>query len=478
MSSAAALPPGPQAPGLWQGLRFYLDFVRFMEQGAARHGGVFTVRMQPFESFVVAWKPDDVRTVLTDAERFVGGEAAGLLEPLVGRSSAILTSGATHMRQRRLLLPPFHGDLVVRWAERIRAIAEEQLARLPRGEPVAMRPVMQRITIDVICRLVFGVDDGPRLTELRERMLRIVDPRLAVLLFFPGLLRRRGRLSPGRLLTDRRLVVDRLLGEQIAARRAQLAAGEAGERDDVLSLLVAARDEDGEPLTDAELRDQLLTLLVAGHETTATGLSWAVERLSRTPAVRARLLAELDGQVGDAAGDGDGRPADAASAAGAAGAAYLDAVVRETLRTRPPVIDAVRTTTQDVELGGHAIPAGTIVSAMFTITHRRPELWSDPLAFRPERFLDGRPQPYAFTPFGGGIRRCIGAALADLEMKVVLRTLLERFEPLPAPGREEAIRLTGITLTPARGARVVLAPRARAAKAPAAGRVAAAVAAG
>ncbi len=432
----AALPPGPRSPAAWQGLRFYVDFMRYMESCSARYGSVFTLRLPTGRALVIASDPPDVQAILTDAERFVGGEAARLLEPLVGPSSVIITSGATHMRQRRLLLPPFHGDLVARWSERIVAIADEQLAQLPQGEPVAMRPAMQRITIDVICRLVFGVDDDAELTELRERLLQSFDPRLAPFLFMPTLLRRHGRLNPGRILMQRRATVHGLLDRQIARRRAD---PRRDQRDDVLSLLVCARDEDGEALTDAELRDQLLTLLAAGHETTATGLAWASERLSRTPAAYERLRAEL------AQGDDGGR-------------AYLDAVVRETLRLRPPVIDAVRTTTQDVELGGQPVPAGAVVSAMLTLTHRRPDLWSQPLAFQPERFLDGKPLPYSFTPFGGGIRRCIGASLADLEMKLVLRTLLERCELTQAPGREEAIRLTGITLTPARGAQVVLRP--------------------
>jgi cytochrome P450 len=438
MPSAAIYPPGPRSLAPWQGLRFYVDFVRYMDACTARHGSVFTLRLHPFGAFVCASDPADVQAILTDTERFVGGDAARLLEPLVGPSSVIITSGATHMRQRKLLLPSFRGDLVARWRDRIAAIADEQLAQLPAGEPVALRPVMQRITIDVICRLVFGVEDDAELTELRERLLSTFDPRLAAFLFVPTLLRRHGRLNPGRLLIERRALVHRLLDRQIARGRAGTLGSGSG---DVLSLLIAARDEDGEALSDAELRDQLLTLLVAGHETTATGLAWAVERLSRTPGAHARLVEELDGEQDEA------------------GAGYLDAVVRETLRLRPPVIDAVRTTTRDDELGGHPIPAGTLVSAMFTVTHRRPDLWEQPLAFRPERFLDDKPVPYAYTPFGGGIRRCIGAALADLEMKVVLRTLLERFELAPAPGREEAVRLTGITLTPSRGGQAVLTRR-------------------
>jgi cytochrome P450 len=198
---------------------------------------------------------------------------------------------------------------------------------------------------------------------------------------------------------------------------------------------MSARHDDGTALSDRELRDELMGLLIAGHETTATGLAWAAERLARTPAAQERLAAELDGAD---------KPA------------YLDAVIQETLRLRPPVIDAVRTTVMDTELGGHRIGQGTIVSAMFSVTHRRADLWPDPLAFKPERFLDGRPAPYSFTPFGGGIRRCVGAALATFEMRVVLIALLTRFRLQAASDRDEPIRLAGITLIPARGATVTL----------------------
>jgi cytochrome P450 family 135 len=202
----------------------------------------------------------------------------------------------------------------------------------------------------------------------------------------------------------------------------------------VLSRLVAARDEHGEPLPDAELRDQTLALLMAGHETTANALTWAFERLSRTPRAARRLATEL----------------------AAGGTEYLDAVVSETLRTRPSVIDAVRTATSELELGGYSIPPGTVVSAMLTAMHRRADLWEDPLAFRPERFLDGRPAPYSYAPFGGGIRHCIGASLSLVELRTVLRVALRDYEVGPAPGCEERLRLTGITLTPSRGGRVVL----------------------
>jgi cytochrome P450 len=226
----------------------------------------------------------------------------------------------------------------------------------------------------------------------------------------------------------------RMMAEQIAIHRAD---PNLDDRDDALALMIRARDEDGEPLSHQELCDQLITLLAAGNESTAVALAWSLERLSRNPETLHRLTSELD--------EGRGR--------------YLDAVIKETLRTRPPVLDAVRTATEDITLGGYLIPKGTLVSAGFTVTHNLSDVWSDPECFRPERFLDDRPVAYSYTPFGGGIRRCIGASFGELEMRIVLEETLRRFRVQPAPGPEEKIRLHGLTLVPSRGAQVVLQPR-------------------
>jgi cytochrome P450 len=439
----SALPPGPASPGPWQLLRCQLDFAGYLDACVARHGPLFTLRMPPFEAFVAATDPADVERVLTGTTtRFEEGAASAILEPLVGRSSLILSTGPQHMRQRRALLPAFHGSLGERWEQPIAEIAERELARLPLGRPVALREPMRRIALDVICRVLFGGGDPAAYAALRDEVARGLDPRIVVLLWFPTLWRRHGRLNPARPHQRRRAYIHGLVHELIAARRAEIGSGSgpAAERDDVLSRLVTARDEDGELLADGEVRDQLL----AGHETTANSLTWAFERLSRTPRAERRLAAE----VADTDADGEN---------GGGGTAYLDAVVSETLRTRPSVIDAVRTATSELELsGGYALPPGTVVSAMLTAMHRRADLWEDPLAFRPERFLDGRPPPYSYAPFGGGIRHCIGASLSLVELRTVLRTAIRTFEVVAAPGPEERMRLTGITLTPSRGGQVIL----------------------
>jgi cytochrome P450 len=277
-----------------------------------------------------------------------------------------------------------------------------------------------------------------RFARLRDEVGRRDDPRLVLMLLWPTLWKRDGRLNPGAPLKRRRDTVNRLLLELIALRRAE---GDRAGRQDALSLLVAARDEHGRPLADAEIRDQLVGLVLVGHETAAAAIAWALERLSRAPLAQERLAQEL-------ANANDER------------ADYLEAFIRESLRVRPAILDAPRTTTTEIELGGHRIAPGTVVSAMFGVAQRSAEVWDDPLAFRPERFLDGRPVPYAYTPFGGGVRRCIAASLTTLLLRIVVAAAVRRARLSAVPGPPEPARLYGLTLMPARGARVVLRPRA------------------
>lgn len=425
--------PGRRAPTFWQLLRFMRDPLGYTEAGRRRYGNLYSVRDFLFTWVLLATDPEDVKAILTDTERFRGGDVPRrLISPLAGETSVLTTSGPTHMRQRKLLLPVLHQELVERWSGRIEKIAEAELNALPVGKPVAMLAPMQRITLDVICRLIFGAEDDAEIERLRNALLELMDPRVAPLFFLPGVLRWESRLNPANVFFRRRGRLDRLIFGMVDRRRRE---GDGGGRDDALSMLLGARDEEGEPLTDTELRDQLVTLLAAGHETTATGLAWAIERLSRNEGARLRAIAETV--------DGDGTD-------------YIDAVAKETLRLRPPIVNVPRVATRDTELGGHRIRAGTTVAAMVSLTHRRPDLWPEPLAFKPERFLDGKPLPYAYAPFGGGIRRCIGASLAALEMRIVLQALLRRLEPLPAPAPEERVGLTGVVLRPKRGGRVVL----------------------
>jgi cytochrome P450 family 135 len=433
MPAPAALPPGPRLPSPWQLARYQLSPIAFMERCAARYGNVFTLRMLGLGEMVVVTEPADVRTVLASAPtRFAGPAAARMFEPIMGPTAMMLTTGPAHERQRQALQPAFQRTLVERWRARVEAIAAAELARLPLGVPVAIREPMRRIAFEAICQLVFGIDDPRRQAQLREATTRALGPELALLTLFPTLWRRDGRLNPGRGLKRRRDAIHRTLLEQIRLRRAD---PDRAERDDALSLLVDARDAAGSRLSDAELRDQLVGLLLTGHDTTAAALAWTVERISRAPRARERLAQEV----------------------AAGGTAYREVVIRETLRTRPAVVDVPRTTAAEVQLGDHRVPAGTMVNAMLTLTHRRADLWSRPLEFLPERFLDARPAPYAYVPFGGGIRACIGSALAMLELQVVLTAVARTFSVQPGPGPDERARLIGMTLVPARGGRVVLA---------------------
>jgi cytochrome P450 len=443
MSPAAApLPPGPGRPHAWQVVRYQREPLAYVEACARRFGPVFTLRLPFLGTSVAAVDPADVKTILTEVpERFPGGPTQSSLTPMVGEAAMMFATGEAHRHQRRTLLSVFSGGLAARWGEPIARMAESQLARLPMDEPVALLPVARRIALDVICRVVMGELDPARLVLLRREMARSDDPRLALMLLFPTLWNRGGRLNPGAAFRRRRDTVNRLLLDEIAARRA--CAGDDGvERDeDVMSLLVAAEDEHGRPLSDDEIRDQIVGLVILGHEITSAGLVWPLERISRVPEVRERLEAEL------AAGDED----------------YLEALVHEALRVRSPILDAPRTTTSAIELSGHRIPPGTVVSAMCAVAQRRGDVWEDPLAFRPERFLHDKPAPYAFTPFGGGVRRCIAASLTMLLMQIVVRAVVERAIVTAAPGPDERARLYGLSLLPSRGGRVVLRRRGAAA---------------
>ena len=389
-----------------------------------RYGEVFTARIDPVP-WVMLGDPDDVRTVFTAGpERTNAGEANEILRPTLGSHSLLLLDGQEHMRQRKLMLPAFHGERIDRYREIMREATERAVAAWPAGEPFALRPHTQAITLEVIMRAVFGVEDAAAMARLGVPLKRFVDwagnpgalVMVAVLGFEHPVVRR--------LLRERYLgPVDRELYALIAERRD---APDLAERDDVLSMLLLARDEQDEPMSDVELRDELMTLLVAGHETTATSLAWAVERLVRHPGGLARLADDP---------------------------AYVDAVVKEILRLRPVVAIVLRRLLEPLELGGHELPAGATVAPCILLVHRRADVYPEPEAFRPERFLDRAPGTYSWIPFGGGVRRCLGAAFAQVEMQVVLQTLAESVR-LEAVGAAEPVRRRGITLAPARGGQV------------------------
>lgn len=392
-------------------------------------GPVYTLRVINHPGGIVcATDVETNRQVLTDHERFAAGDAADLIEPIVGKHSLILTPVPTHTRNRKLLMPPFHGEKMRRWTDVIGELVDQHLPDLLATDTMAVRPWAQRLTLDVILRVVFGVESAERRDVYRHSLDRLMNQRVAPLLFLPNRIR-------AVFFRSRRRDVDALLDEEIAARRAD---PDAESKYDVLSVLLQARDEDGVGFTDAELRDELKGLVVAGHETTATAIAWTLHFLAHNPEPRDRLIADLK----------------------AGSSEYLSATIKESMRLRAPVFDAIRMATADTELGGQPVPAGSLVAATFCVMQLDPNVWPEPEAFRPERFLtspEERPDPWAWTPFGGGSRRCIGASLALLELDVVLSRVLQHVVPEPAGPLEET-RLLGVTLVPAQGGRVRLRP--------------------
>ncbi|MGE4427599.1 MAG: cytochrome P450 [Solirubrobacteraceae bacterium] len=430
-----ALPDGPRTSRLQQSIRFVRDAPGFLEECHARHGDMFTLRITGEGDWVILGHPDLAKEVFTGSpEVFHAGEGNDALLPLLGDHSVLLLDDDAHLRQRRLLLPPFHGRRMSRYGELMEEATERQVATWPIGEPMPTWPRLQEITLEVIMRAVFGVQDEARLDEIR-RLLNTVLHRAThplTLAMVTALGPHRFRALPlvRRALEPADAAILRLIRERRVA-------DDLDERDDILSMLVQATDEDGRPMGDRELRDELMTLLVAGHETTATTLAWALERLVRHPDRLDRLRAEV------LAGDD----------------AYLDATIKETLRLRPVLALVVRKLTAPVELGGHRLPAGTRVAPCIRLIHQRPDLYPDPEAFRPERFLDTAPGTYTWIPFGGGVRRCLGASFAQFEAQRVLATIVRRVELRAADPAPEPFRRRAITQTPGRGARVVVTRR-------------------
>lgn len=454
-----ALPPGPPLPAIVQTALFLTRPVDFLDECRRRYGDCFTIDTLIFGREIEIASPDLVKQVLTaDPDVARAGEANEILGPLVGRRSVLLLDGAEHLRQRRLMMPPFHGEHVLAFAETMRAITERAAARWPVGEPFSLHPHMQRVTLEIILRTVFGVDEGAQLEDLRDALTRVLDRQsnpIDAISQMPPLRRRFFGLTPwdGFLRDVER--ADALIYRQIARRRADAARG-GEKRADVLAMLLEARDEQGRPMTDVELRDELVTLLVAGHETTATMLCWAFDFVLADARVCGVLLRELE-EAGAGAPDPD--------LAAVGRLRYLDAVVKEVLRLRPVIPAVGRRLRAPMKLGAHEIPAGEMLVPVAWLAHHDPAHYPDPRAFRPERFLDVKPDPYAWFPFGGGSRRCLGMAFALYEMKVVLATVLSRVRLRKRDPALARIKLRGFTFVPAGGAEVVveahLPPRAR-----------------
>ncbi len=419
------LPPGPplppwvQTPLVWLGMQRYLDACH------RRYGRAFTVRAAPLGEVVHITDPADVKTVFAgDPAVYHAGEANTLIGDLIGPSSVILLDEAQHRRRRTLMTPPFHGKAVRRQSEVMAEVTRAEMDSWPIGRPFPLRPRMQALSLEVILRTVIGVQDHDRLAALRQALPPLADigPILAMRLMYPKLRQR----WPWSRYDRRRVVADALLHAEIERSRRD---PRLEERPDVLALLIQARDEDGTAMSDTELRDQLITLLLAGHETTATALAWTFERLVRHPAVLQRATEAAE------AGDDE----------------YLDAVVKESLRVRPVIFNAARRLAAPVELDGYQLPAGICVVLSMGLIQRSERHFPEPDEFRPERFLDGRTDPSTWFPFGGGVRRCLGATFASVEMRIVLREVLRRVELAVTDAPAERARMRHVTLAPGRG---------------------------
>ncbi len=451
----STLPPGPRLPRVLQTLGFIFGGVRFLEACRRRYGDAVTMGTLFDSKFVMVFDPALVKQLFQGSNsQLHAGEANALLGPILGQRSVLLLDEDEHLRHRRLMLPSFHGKRMQVFADVMRDAADQEIDSWPVGEPFAVMPSMQSLTLRVIMRAVFGFEQGPAEDELRARLREMIEPvaRPRGLILMTLL----GRLGRGRgeaaKFEARRRAVDELLFAEIARRRA---APDLDQRDDVFSMLLLAEDENGAHqaggagpgrLTDQEVRDELVTLLLAGHETTATGLAWTFDLLLHAPDALARAT-DLDDE-------------------------YLDAVVKESLRIRPVIPGVGRVVRgEPFSLGRWTIPEGIEVNPSIRVMHRRADLYPQPFAFKPERFLGpdagGRvPDTYTWIPFGGGTRRCLGASFAQMEMRVVLRRVLERTVLRAAAPELDETAFRGITLAPKNGVRVVLerAPAAAAAE--------------
>jgi cytochrome P450 family 135 len=427
------LPPGPPLPRLLQTMGFIFFGTRFLEACRRRYGGAVTMGTLFDSRFVLVFDPELIKELFRGPhEQLNAGEANALLGPVLGERSVLLLDGAEHLRHRKLMLPHLHGQRMQAYAETMRDAADREIDSWPVGEPFALLPRMQSLTLEVIMRAVFGYEPGPAEEELRRRLRAMVEP-LARPRGIP-LMMLLGRFGSGdrgalKRFEAQRQAVDELLYAEIARRRED---PHLAERDDVFSALLLAEDEDGERLSDREVRDELVTLLLAGHETTATGLAWTFDLLLHTPRVLRR------------AAEGDDE--------------YLDAVVKESLRVRPVIPGVGRVVRgEPFKLGEWVIPPGVEINPSIRMVHRRGDLYPSPEEFRPERFLGSdAPDTYTWVPFGGGTRRCIGASFAQMEMRIVIARVLERASLRAADTEPEEVQFRAITLSPRNGTRVVM----------------------
>ncbi|MEH2361021.1 cytochrome P450 [Nostoc sp.] len=445
--SALKLPNGPQTHPWVQMYEWLTNPLEYIEDCAKRYGDIFTLHLgQNFTPQVFISNPQAIQQIFTtDPKQLDSGEPAGVKSPLLGRQSILALEGKPHQRQRKLLTPPLHGERMLAYGELIRKITEQVISQWQIGETFTVLPSMQAISFQVILKAVFGLEDGPRYEKLKELLIAILNPKFpiirTILLILPSTQQDLGAWSPWGKYLRLRQQIDQLIYAEISDRKAQPDLS----RTDILSLMIAARDEAGEPMTDLELRDELMTLLVAGHETTATSLSWALYWIHHLPQVREKLLQELD-NLGE-------QPDPNAIFR----LPYLNAVCSETLRLYPVAISGLnRVVKSPLQIGEYNFEPGTVLIPSIYLTHHREDLYPESKQFKPERFLERQFSPYEYLPFGGGNRRCIGMAFALFEMKLVLATVLSHWQMELADSKPVKPVRKPLLFVPAGGVKMVV----------------------
>ncbi|ACK65183.1 cytochrome P450 [Rippkaea orientalis PCC 8801] len=438
--------PQSEKPLLLQRLQWIFDPVTHLENTHAECPDIFYSQVMGVEGSVIVSHPQAIQQILTnDRKQFSSpSQYNQLLQPLVGDNSTIMIDGDRHRKRRQLVMPSFHGERLKTYGELTVRITKEVLNQLPTGQPFLGRPTMQSISLKVIMEAVFGITQGERYEKLQRLLGQLTDlfesPVTSALLFFPSLQKDWGSWSPWGKFLRQRQQIDELIYAEISDRRSH----QDPNRTDILSLLIEARDEAGEPLSDQELRDELMTLLIAGHETTATAMTWGLYWLHRTPEVKEKLYQELTSL---------GESPDAMEIFRLP---YLTAVCNETLRISPvTMLTFPRVAEEPIELLGYKIEPGTLIMGCMYLTMQREDLYPNPREFRPERFLERQYSPYEFLPFGGGVRRCLGEALAQFEMKLVLATIIANYQLKLAEKQPEKLQRRGFTLAASRGVKLI-----------------------
>ncbi|WP_221643555.1 MULTISPECIES: cytochrome P450 [unclassified Nostoc] len=448
MKKQIPLPNILKTPPFLQKLQWVSDPVGYMEKAAQQYPDIFTARIVGFgDTVVFVNHPQTIQEILTnDRKKFAAvAEVNKIVEPLVGKHSVFLLEGAEHKQRRQLVMPGFHGERMRAYGQLISNLSEKVFSQVPKNLPFSARNTMQEISLQVILEAVFGMYEGERCQKLKHLLGSFLDdfwsPLTSSLFFFSFLQQDLGTWSPWGNFLHRRQQIDELIYAEIAERLQQTDLG----RIDILSMLISARDEADEPMTDQELRDELITLMIAGHETTATAMAWALYWIHQNPEVHEKLLQELD-TLGDSP-----------DPMSIFRLPYLTAVCNETLRITPVVMLTLpRVVQEPVELLKHRLEPGTVVVGCIYLTHQRQDLYPQPKQFQPERFLEQQFSPYEFLPFGGGARRCIGEALAIFEMKLVLATILSHYQFALVDNQPERLQRRGFTLTPAKGIKITI----------------------